>query len=97
MSDVFLGHTLAGQEFAIPRRAFQTHFHLIGGTGKGKTTAIHTLLHPLLRDYRDRSAFFIIDRMGNLSWELLLWATSKLCPEAVRRRLAELKGQAADD
>src|SRR5438270_524587 len=49
MSDVFLGHLKSGAEFCIPRNAFQTHMHLIGGTGKGKTTAIHTMLHPLLR------------------------------------------------
>ena len=87
MSDVFLGHLKDQSEFCIPKRAFQTHFHLIGGTGKGKTTAIHTMLHPLLRDHRDPSAFFIVDRMGNLSWELLLWINSKFCPQSVRDRV----------
>jgi hypothetical protein len=87
MSDVFLGHLKDEKEFVIPQKAFETHFHLIGGTGKGKTTAIHTMLHPLLRDHRDRSAFFIIDRMGNLSWELLLWINSKFCPQSVRERV----------
>lgn len=28
----------------IPRSSFDTHWHMIGGTGKGKTTAIHTIL-----------------------------------------------------
>lgn len=96
MSDVFLGHLNDGKEFAIPRKAFETHFHLIGGTGKGKTTAIHTMLHPLLRDHRDRSAFFIIDRMGNLSWELLLWITSRFCPESVRQRVVYIEPSRED-
>lgn len=71
----------------IPVKAFQTHFHLIGGTGKGKTTAIHTMLHPLLMDPFDHSCFVIVDRMGNLSNELLLWMSSQYCSEAVRKRL----------
>src|SRR5436309_2358799 len=56
MSDIFLGQdTATGAEFCIPVEAFRTHFHLIGGTGKGKTTAIHTLLHPLLLDHRSKA------------------------------------------
>jgi hypothetical protein len=97
MSDIFLGHLAkTGEEFCVPKDAFKTHFHLIGGTGKGKTTAIHTLLHPLLRDHRDRAAFFLIDRMGNLSWELLLWLTSKYCPESVRRRVVYIEPSRED-
>ena len=96
MSDVFLGHLKTGAEFCIPKKAFATHFHLIGGTGKGKTTAIHTMLHPLLRDHRDAAAFFIIDRMGNLSWELLLWLTSKFCPESVRQRVVYIEPSRED-
>lgn len=35
MSDVFLGHVRkTGAEFALPKSAFETHLHLIGGTGK---------------------------------------------------------------
>jgi len=47
----------------IPKSAFPTHFHLVGGTGKGKTTALHTILHPLLRDPTDRACAIIIDRL----------------------------------
>lgn len=97
MSDVFLGHVRkTGAEFALPKSAFETHLHLIGGTGKGKTTAIHTLLHPLLLDHRDPAAFFIIDRMGNLSWELLLWLCSKYCTDAVRKRLLYIEPSRED-
>src|SRR4051812_26565045 len=97
MSDVFLGHDhKSGEEFCIPRKAFETHFHLIGGTGKGKTTAIHTMLHPLLLDHRNPAAFFIIDRLGNLSWELLLWMASRFCTDQVRRRLVYIEPSRED-
>jgi hypothetical protein len=91
MSDVFLGHDRHNRDFFIPTDAFRTHFHLIGGTGKGKTTAIHTMLHPLLRNHRDPAAFFIVDRLGNLSWELLLWINSRFCPEYVRDRVVYIE------
>lgn len=97
MSDIFLGQQKAtGKDFYIPKDAFTTHFHLIGGTGKGKTTAIHTMLHPLLSDRHPPAAFFIIDRLGNLSWELLLWLSSKYCTEAVRRRLLYIEPSRED-
>jgi hypothetical protein len=75
----------------IPVDAFRTHFHLIGGTGKGKTTAIHAMLHPLLLDCREKACFVIVDRMGNLSNELLMWMASGYCTDAVRRRLVYIQ------
>ena len=75
----------SGQTVRIPKKAFATHFHLIGGTGKGKTTAIHTMLHPLLMDPFEDACFFIFDRMGNLSHELLLWMASDYCTEDIAR------------
>ena len=60
------------KKVVIPKQSYQTHWHLIGGTGKGKTTAIHTLLHQLLIDPYAQDCWVIIDRMGNLSSELLL-------------------------
>lgn len=79
------------QEVRIPYSAFKTHFHLIGGTGKGKTTAIHTLLHPLLLDPLNRSCFFIVDRLGNFSEELLLWMSSEFCTPQARERLVYIQ------
>ncbi len=88
MRDILLGHDRkTGDAIRIPTKAFQTHLHLIGGTGKGKTTALHTLLHPLLMDPFDEACFFIVDRLGNFSQELLLWIASDFCTEDVRRRL----------
>ena len=76
MRNLVLGHERGTRKpVAVPKKSFATHWHLIGGTGKGKTTAIHTLLHQLLLDPVDEECFFIFDRMGNLSQELLLWMT----------------------
>ncbi len=67
---------------------FTTHFHMIGATGTGKTTAIHTLLHPLMMNSMQKACLFIVDPMGNFSRDLLRWMVSeRLCPEHVRKRL----------
>lgn len=66
---------------------FRTHFHLVGATGTGKTNAIHTMLRPLMAEPRKRCAMFVIDPMGNLSFDLLRWIASYRCPDHVRRRL----------
>lgn len=66
---------------------FQTHFHLIGATGSGKTNAVQTMLRPLMKEPRNKCALFVIDPMGGLSRDLLLWISSPHCPEHVRKRL----------
>ena len=93
MKSILLGKDKqSGEDVRIPKSAFQTHLHLIGGTGKGKTTAIHTMLHPLLRDPLDPACFIIVDRLGNLSEELLLWmASPDFCTDEVRERLVYLQ------
>lgn len=91
MRSILLGHhSETGEPIRIPRSAFETHFHLIGGTGKGKTTAIHTLLKPLLMDPLEDSCFIVFDRLGGLSHELLLWMASDFCTD-VRRRLVYIE------
>src|SRR5438309_12085046 len=88
---IFLGRDRAtGQKLYVPKKSFDTHWHLIGSTGKGKTTAIHTLLHPLLLDPTSTDCWFIVDRMGNFSSELLLWMASEFCTPEVRSRLVYL-------
>lgn len=77
--------------FKVPRKSFATHWHLIGHTGKGKTTAIHTLLHKVLLDPGDESCVILIDKMGNLSFELLLWMASDFCTQDVRDRLVYIE------
>lgn len=88
MQNVLLGHERkTGQPVYLPVKALTTHLHLIGGTGKGKTTALHTMLHPLMLDPFDEACFFVFDRLGNFSQELLLWMASEFCTEDVRKRL----------
>ena len=77
-----------GRKFSLKKDTFRTHFHLIGATGTGKTTAIETMIRPILMDTRPKACFFIVDLMGGLSEELLRWIASKrLCPDHVRERL----------
>ncbi len=88
MKSILLGHDRSTKaRIEIPTKAFQTHLHLIGGTGKGKTTALHTILQPLLLDPVNEACFFIVDRLGNFSQELLLWMASDFCTQDVRDRL----------
>jgi len=98
MKSILLGQEIeTREEVRFPKTAFGTHLHLIGGTGKGKTTAIHTLLRPLLSDPSDRGCAIIIDRLGNLSEELLLWMASKdFCTDDVRDRLVYIQPSRED-
>lgn len=98
MKSIHLGTDLeTNQKVWIPKSVFSTHFHFIGGTGKGKTTAIHTLLRQLLRDPSDNSACFVIDRLGNLCQELLLWmASDQFCTDRVRNRLIYIQPSRED-
>lgn len=97
MNDVFLGKNVeSGGDVYLPWESFKTHYHLIGGTGKGKTTAIHTMLQPMLRSPLDSSCYFIIDKLGNFSAELLLWMSSKFCTQRVRDRLVFIQAARED-
>lgn len=98
MRSILLGHEKdSGDPIRIPKSAFSTHFHLIGGTGKGKTTAIHTILRQLARDPSDPSCMIVIDRLGNLSEEMLLWmASPDFCTDDVRDRLVYIQPSRED-
>jgi hypothetical protein len=80
-----------GQRFYVPRSSFDTHWHLIGGTGKGKTTALKTLLHQILMDPLEQRCVVAIDRLGGLSYDLLRWMASDFCPPEVRQRLVYIE------
>lgn len=67
------------------------HLHIVGATGAGKTVSIHALLRPLLMEPRKKCCLFVIDPMGNLSFDLLRWIASKHCPEHVRQRLVYIE------
>lgn len=88
MQSLYLGRDVdTGQHVYFPKSILTRHLHLPGATGTGKTTALSTLLKQLLTDTRQPACHFIVDFLGGLSLELLLWMASRYCPESVRRRL----------
>jgi len=88
MSRINIGHDADTKEpVHLPLSSFDTHWHLIGGTGKGKTTAITSMLHKLLIDPLRKDCFIIIDRMGSFSQNLLMWMASPFCTQTARDRL----------
>jgi len=94
MNPIFLGtDNNTNQNIYLDPDQFRTHFHLIGATGSGKSTAIQTLLRPILKQTRsEMCALFLIDPMGNLSRDLLGWmANERLCPQHVRDRLVYIE------
>ncbi len=97
MNSYFLGNIAStGKQFYLPRSSFETHWHLIGATGKGKTTAIHRMLHEILLDPIERPCVIIVDRMGNLSFDLLRWIASEYCTDDVRQRLVYIEPSRED-
>lgn len=93
---VLLGYEhQTGQPFFLPQKSFQTHLHLMGGTGKGKTTAIEAILHQIFRA-KERASHFILDRMGSFSLSLKLWFASPYCPDYVRERVVYLEAARED-
>ena len=67
MQNILLGHDRkSGQPVYMPVKALKTHLHLIGGTGKGKTTALHTMLQPLMLDPFDEGVLLHFRSAGQL-------------------------------
>lgn len=85
----------SGRSIRIPRMTFSTHWHLIGGTGKGKTTAIEAMIHQLLMSPIGES-FFMFDRMGSFSQSLLRWFASPYCPSWIRDRVVYIDASRED-
>ena len=84
---IYLGtNAETGKRFYVPPDSFETHWHIIGATGKGKTTAIEAILHQLFTA-RERAAHFIFDRMGSFSRSLLRFVSSPYCPQWVKDRV----------
>lgn len=77
-----------GELLRLTRDIFRTHCNLVGATGTGKTSAMHTILRALMLDTgKDESAMFIFDPLGNFSNDLLKFiAHPKLCTDRVRER-----------
>lgn len=93
MLPVCLGIDLrnSGQPVYVNVDGLSRHLHAVGATGAGKTVAIHALLRPLMMEPREKCCLFVIDPMGNLSFDLLRWMASRKCPEHVRRRLVYIE------
>lgn len=93
---ILLGHDAdTGNRFNVPPTSFRTHWHLIGATGKGKTTAIEAILHQLFT-MRERAAHFIFDRMGSFSHSLLRYLSSPYCPQSVKDRVLYIDASRED-
>lgn len=77
------------ERVSIEDDALRTHLHLVGATGAGKTTAIHTILRQIMiAPGDDQGCVFVLDPMGNLSKDLLkIIAYDRYIPESVRERL----------
>ena len=90
MSPIRLGTDLKTNEtVALEPDALSRHCHCVGATGAGKTVALHALLRPIMRQppRRGGSCVFVIDPLGGLSHDLLMWIASPRCPSHVRKRL----------
>lgn len=94
MLPIRLGTDLDTNEPVIlPPEAMARHIHLPGATGGGKTVALHTLLRPIMSEPRKRrrASVFIIDPIGGLSRDTLMWIASPKCPQHVRDRLVYIE------
>lgn len=95
-ASIFLGKDAeSGNRIYIPTECFGTHWHLLGGTGKGKTTLIKTMLHQLFM-LRQHAAHFIFDRMGSFTHALLMFLSSRYCPQWVRDRVLYIDASRED-
>ncbi|QDT38397.1 type IV secretory system conjugative DNA transfer family protein [Stratiformator vulcanicus] len=83
----------SASERTVKPETLRTHLHMIGATGAGKTSAIMTLLRPLMLNPKpNQSCIFVIDPMGNLSRDLLkLIAHPRFSTEDLRRRLVYIE------
>ena len=88
MKSITLGkHRETGARVELPVSAFATHVHMPGATGKGKSSAIFLMLKQLLLDWRNPHCHVVVDFLGGLSNDLLLWMSTDRCSAQVRDRL----------
>lgn len=93
MLPISLGRDLdSGLPVQLNLDALARHLHIAGATGTGKTVALHTVLQPVMKQPGKRPAcLFVIDPLGGLSRDLLMWMASPRCPSHVRRRLVYIE------
>ena len=79
---------LTNKTLYLPRESFATHYHFIGATGSGKTTAMETILYQLFMDASDGRSVFVVDPLGPFSERLMRFlANDDYCDDSVRQRV----------
>src|ERR1041385_805674 len=92
-----LGHDRkSGNPIHFPQDKLNRHFHLIGASGSGKTTALVTFLVGLFMQPVRKPCVVIVDRLGGFSADLLHWFASGFCPDWVRKRLLYIQPSMED-
>ncbi len=92
MANINLGKLENGETLSFSADKLSRHMHLIGTTGAGKTTALHTIFHDLLKTPYNKPCMFIVDPLGGLSRDLLMWFSDTLhCPKFVRDRVVYIE------
>lgn len=77
-----------GKTLYLPDRSFNTHYHFIGATGSGKTTAMETILYQKFMNGDNKQSFFIVDPLGPFSERLMRFlANDQFCDDSIRERV----------
>ncbi len=71
----------------LNRDGMSRHLHACGATGSGKSVSLNALLRPIMEEPSRKATVFVIDPLGGLSRDLMLYMASPKCPEHVRKRL----------
>jgi hypothetical protein len=92
VKSIYLGQDRAtGKRIELPVSAFTTHLHLPGATGTGKSTVLFSMMTQLFLDWRNPACHVIVDFLGGLAEDLLLWMSTDRCTQQVRDRLVLLR------
>lgn len=92
MDEIFIGYEKeTGRPIYLSKSAFNTHLHLPGLTGTGKTTLLIAMMHQLFCDPYEPACHIAVDFLGGLSWEIMMWAASDWCPPEVRNRIVYIE------
>ena len=86
---IALGQDVVNDEtLYLDPASFSTHYHFIGATGSGKTTAMETILYQLFLNGNNKQSFFIVDPLGPFSQRLMRFlANEDFCDDEIRDRV----------
>lgn len=73
-NSVLLGYAQGGEPVYLPPKVRQTHMHIIGGTGKGKSKLIESMIR---QDILSGQGLCLIDPHGQLCDDVLAWCQAK--------------------